>query len=90
MRQGLALTVPAVLDLPFSTTPSACLPNLLFSMLHVLALVSSECAVRISSQSLYLVVENDSAVMEECLSEASGTDIVDAFLLKEPERVGSQ
>ena len=37
---------------------------------------------------MYLVVEKDSAVTEVCLSEVSGTDIVDAFLLKEPEREG--
>ena len=64
--------------------PSACWPNLLFNMLHVLAWVSSECAVRISSQSFDLVVEYDKAVTDECLSEASGTVNVVAFLVSEP------
>jgi hypothetical protein len=53
-------------------------------MLHVLAFVSSECAVRISSQSFDLVVEYDKAVTDECLSEASDTDNVVAFLVREP------
>jgi hypothetical protein len=53
-------------------------------MLHVLAWVSSECAVRISSQSFDLIVEYDKAVTDECLSEASGTVNVVAFLEREP------
>ena len=64
--------------------PSAYSPNLLFNMLHVLAWVSSECAVRISSQSFDLVVEYDKAVTDECLSEASGIFDVVAFLVREP------
>jgi hypothetical protein len=64
--------------------PNACWPNLLFNMLHVLALASSECPVRISSQSFDLVVENDKALMDECLSEVSGTVNVVAFLVREP------
>lgn len=78
---------PRVLVLLFSMMPSACWPNLLFNMLHVLAYVSSECAVRISSQSLDLVVEYDNAVMEECLREVRGTDNVVAFLVREPKNV---
>ena len=81
---------PRVLAFPFSTMPSACRPNLLFNMLHVLAYVSSEWAVIISSQSLDLVVEYDNAVMGGCLSEVSGTDNVVAFLEKEPRTVGQQ
>lgn len=53
-------------------------------MLHVLAEISSECAVRISSQSFDLVVEYDKAVTDERLSEASGTANVVAFLVREP------
>jgi len=87
MLIGLALTTPRVLVLPFSVIPSACWPNLLFNMLHVLAYVSSECTVRISSQSLDLVVEYDNAVMEGCFSEVSGTDNVVAFLVREPRTV---
>jgi hypothetical protein len=55
-------------------------------MLHVLAQVSSECAVRISSQSFDLVAEYDKAMTDECFSEASGTVNVVAFLVREPER----
>jgi hypothetical protein len=80
---------PRVFVLLFSTMPSACRPNFLFNMFHVLAYVSSEWAVRISSQSLDLVVEYDNAVMEGCLSEVSGTDNVVAFLAKEPRDSGS-
>ena len=68
----------------FSVVASACCPNLLFNILHVLAKVSSECAVRISSQSFDLVVEYDKAVMGKCLSEASDTVNVVAFLVREP------
>ena len=53
-------------------------------MLQVLAEVSSECAVRISSQSFDLVVEYDKAVVDECLSEARGTVNVVAFLVRDP------
>jgi hypothetical protein len=81
-----ALMTPRVLVLLFSMMPSACWPNLLFNMLHVLAYVSSECAVRISSQSLDLIVEYDNAVIDVCLSEVSGTDKVVAFLAREPRR----
>jgi hypothetical protein len=79
--------VPRDLVFPFSVIPSACWPNLLFKWLHVLAWVSSECAVRISSQSLDLVVEYDNAVTWECLSEISGTENVVAFLVREPRTV---
>jgi hypothetical protein len=37
-----------------------------------------------SSQSFDLVVEYDKAVTDECLSEASGTVNVAAFLVSEP------
>jgi hypothetical protein len=84
---GLALMTPRVLVLLFSVIPSACWPNLLFNMLQVLVCVSSECAVRISSQSLDLVVEYDNAVMEECLREVRGTDNVVAFFVREPRKV---
>jgi hypothetical protein len=78
---------PRVLVLVFSVMPSACWPNRLFNMLHVLAYVSSVCAVRMSSQSLDLVVEYANDVTEECLSEVSGTDNVVAFLVREPRMV---
>ena len=78
---------PRVLVLPFSVMPSACWPNRLFNMLHVLAYVSSLCAVRMSSQSLDLVVEYANDVTEGCLSEVSGTDNVVAFLVREPRMV---
>ena len=64
--------------------PRVCSPNLLFNILHVLVLVSSECAVRISSQSFDLVVEYDKAMTDECLSEARGTANVVAFFVREP------
>jgi hypothetical protein len=53
-------------------------------MLHVLAQVSSECPVRMSSQSFDLVVEYDKALTDECLNEVSGTVNVVAFLVREP------
>jgi len=56
-------------------------------MLHVLAYGSSECAVKMSSQSLDRVAENDNAVTGVCLSEVSGTDNVVAFLAREPRKV---
>jgi len=78
---------PTALVLLFSVIPSACWPNLLFNMLHVLAYGSSECAVKMSSQSLDRVAENDNAVTGVCLSEVSGTDNVVAFLAREPRKV---
>jgi hypothetical protein len=55
-------------------------------MLHVLAEVSSECAVRMSSQSFDLVVEYDKAMTDGCFSEVSGTVNFVAFLVREPVR----
>lgn len=78
---------PRVLVLPFSVMPSACWPNRLFNMLHVLAYVLSLCAVRMSSQSLDLVVEYANDVTVGRLSEVSGTDNVVAFLVREPRMV---
>lgn len=67
-----------------SAKPKLCLPNLLPRTVHVLANVSSVCVVSVSSQSFVLADEKDIEVIGGNLSDASGTDRVDAFLARDP------
>jgi hypothetical protein len=79
------LIVPgAVFVFLLSTNPRVCFPSLLLSMVHVLAKVSSVCAVSMSSQSFDLVHEYDSVVIGRNFSEVRGIESEDAFFESEP------
>jgi hypothetical protein len=87
VKEKRTFTAPvAEANFPFSLPAmlKLWLPFFLFSIFHVLANVSSACAVSTSSQSFHLVVENDKVITGGSFNEATGIDSDVAFFVNEP------
>jgi hypothetical protein len=84
MKLEHTLTAPTGALALLSVKPKLYLPSFFPDIVQVLAKASSECAVRISSQSFERAEECAIAVMAGNFNEANGTDSVDAFLAMDP------
>lgn len=81
----LTLTEPTAVPFFFSAARlKTCLPTRLSFIVQVRATASSECAVRMSSQSFDRVVEYDKLVIGGYLSDVMGIERLVAFLAREP------
>lgn len=79
-----ARSLPLLFPLAASVKPKLYFPNFFPSIVHERANVSSECAVRISSQSFALEEEYEREDMGGNLREAMGMDRDVAFFARDP------